>query len=224
MAGPCLYGSQQSRSPLVNWYCYEANIPLTMKAPRPSPHPFGQVPCLTDNNGAVEVFESGAILLYLADKYGGGASSTPEKRAEYTKWVVWANAELDGLCFGQRMSGTMLDQPERKLDTLDEILSRRPFILGEEFSVADVAVAAYLNYVPVFFPRVRLMRPNLTAYMQRCASRECFAKAFGDEHTQAVLMKCEQARASAQRNQGSSMMKRAQPRMMTSQQDRLIGA
>jgi glutathione S-transferase/alpha,alpha-trehalase len=187
---PCLHGSQQSRSPLVNWYCHEAGIPLTMKAPRPSPHPFGQVPCLTDDGG-VEVFESGAILLYLADKYGDG--STPEKRAQYTKWVVWANAELDNLCFGQKMSGTMLDQPEKKLDVLEEMLGQRRFMLGDQFTVADVAVAAYLNYVPVFFPRVRLVRPNLTAYMERCAMRDAFAKAFGAEHTQAVLQKCEQA-------------------------------
>jgi glutathione S-transferase len=54
----------------VNWYLEEKNIPFTQKAPRPSPHPFGQTPCLTDDGG-VEVFESGAILLYIADAYGG---------------------------------------------------------------------------------------------------------------------------------------------------------
>merc|ERR1712146_684776 len=141
------------------------------------------VPCLTDEGG-VEVFESGAILLYLADKYGDG--NTPEKRASYTKGAVWANAELDGLCFGQRMSGTMLDQPEKKLDVLEEMLGKQPFLLGSEFSVADVAVAAYLNYVPVFFPRVRLLRPS-------------FAKAFGAEHAQMVLQKCDQAPCMKQR-------------------------
>ena len=69
-SGLTLYGSQQTRSPLVNWYLEEMFIPYTQKAPRPSPHPFGQVPFLTDNGG-VEVFESGAILLYIADAYGG---------------------------------------------------------------------------------------------------------------------------------------------------------
>ena len=95
--GPKLHGSQQSRSPLVNWFANEAGIDIEMQDPRPSNHPFQQVPFLTDDNG-VEVFESGAILLYLADAYGG--ASTAQERAQYTKWVVWSNSELDGLCFG----------------------------------------------------------------------------------------------------------------------------
>ena len=96
--GVTLYGSQQTRSPLVNWYLLEKNIPFTQKPARPNPNPFGQIPYLTDDNN-IEVFESGAILLYLADAYGG--ENTPQKRAQYTKWVVWANSELDGLCFGK---------------------------------------------------------------------------------------------------------------------------
>lgn len=74
-SGLTLYGSQQTRSPLVNWYLEEKSIPFTQKAPRPSGHPFGQTPFLTDDGG-VEVFESGAILLYIADAYGGKVSQT----------------------------------------------------------------------------------------------------------------------------------------------------
>lgn len=104
-----LYGAQSTRSPLVNWYLLEKQIPFTQASPRPSKHPFGQTPFLTDSEGGVEVFESGAILLYLADKYGA-PGSTAAQRAAYTKWVVWANSELDGLCFGKGMSGTQLDK------------------------------------------------------------------------------------------------------------------
>jgi glutathione S-transferase len=132
----------------VNWYLEEKNIPFTQKAPRPSPHPFGQTPCLTDDGG-VEVFESGAILLYIADAYGGNV--TPQQRASYTKWVMWANSELDGLCFGKNMSGTQLDKAGKGLDQLEKILSTSDWLVNNEFSVADVAVGAYLNYVPVFF-------------------------------------------------------------------------
>lgn len=96
----------------VNWYLEEKGIPFTQKAPRPSPHPFGQTPFLTDDGG-VEVFESGAILLYIADAYGGNV--TPQQRASYTKWVMWANSELDGLCFGKNMSGTQLDKAGKGL-------------------------------------------------------------------------------------------------------------
>jgi len=168
----------------VNWYCYEADIPLEMRDPRPSPHPFGQVPHLSDDDG-VEVFESGAILLYLADKYGG--LDSPEKRAKYTKWVVWANSSLEDLCFGPGMSGTRLSAPGKALDTLNSLLGASEWLVDGEFSLADVAVASYLNYVPVFFDRVDLtQRPHVAAYMKRCAARPAFVKAFGEQHASAV--------------------------------------
>ena len=142
-----LHGSPQSRSPLVNWYAIEAGIPFSMAPPRPSNHPFGQIPFLTDDDG-VEVFESGACLLYLADKY---KSSSAVERATWTKWVVWANSELDGLCFGavpgdHRGRGESMSRPDvRSVGRLDEILGEREWLVGDEFSVADAAVASYLN-------------------------------------------------------------------------------
>ena len=159
----------------MNWYANEAGIELTMKAPRPSNHPFGQVPFLTDDGG-VEVFESGAILLYLADAYGKAANA--KERAGYTKWVVWANSELDGLCFGKGMSGTSMDKPDlRPVSVLESILGKSEWLVGGEFSVADVAVASYLNYVPIFFGRASLAgTPNIVKYMQRSAERPAFAK------------------------------------------------
>ena len=183
-SGLCLHGSQQTRSPLVNWYLEEMKIPFTQKPARPSAHPFGQVPFLTDD-GDVEVFESGAILLYLADAYGG--NTTPQARASYTKWVVWANSELDGLCFGKGMSGTQLDKPSKALDVLEKILSNQEFLVNNQFSVADVAVASYLNYVPVFFGNVRKLpnRPAIARYMVNCANRPAFAKVI---HTPFDLM------------------------------------
>ena len=186
--GLTLYGSQQTRSPLVNWYLEEKKIPFTQKQPRPSNHPFGQTPFLSDDGG-VEVFESGAILLYLADAYGG--NDTPQQRAKYTKWVVWANSELDGLCFGKGMSGTQLDKPGRALDVLEKLLANSEYLCDNEFSVADVAVASYLNYVPVFFGNVRKLpnRPNIGNYMIRCASRPAFAKAFGNDHANLIKQK-----------------------------------
>jgi len=187
-----LHGSQQSRSPLVNWYANELGVPLQMQPPRPSNHPFDQVPFLTDDG--VEVFESGAILLYLADKYGG--YTTPQERASYTKWVVWTNSELDGLCFGavpgdHRVRGTSMDKPElRSVGRLDTILGEREWLVGDTFSVADVAVGSYLNYVPIFFQNADLSRTrNIAAYMQRCAGRPAFVEAFGEQHAALVQAK-----------------------------------
>jgi glutathione S-transferase len=52
------------------------------------------------------------------------------------------------------MSGTMLDKPNRALDTLEQLLSKSDWIVDNTFSVADVAIGSYLNYVPLFFGSV----------------------------------------------------------------------
>ena len=190
VTGLKLHGTKSSRSPLCNWYLIEEGIAYDQVSPRPSNHPFNQTPFLSDD-GDVEVFESGAILLYLADKYGS-SNNTPEERAKYSKWIVWSNSELDNLCFGG-MRGTSLDRPGIKaLDTLEDILGKCDYLVDNTFSVADVAVAAYLNYVPVFFGGADLsLRPNICQYMARNAGRPAFAEAFGDDHADLVLKKCE---------------------------------
>ena len=192
-----LHGSQGSRSPLCNWYFEELGISYDMAPPKPSNHPFGQIPFLTDDG--VEVFESGAILLYVADKFDPKCT-TAEARAKFTKWVVWANSSLDPICFTEnergQVIGTRLDQPGRAVNTLDALVAEDDYIVGGEFSVADVAVASYLNYVPLFFPNVQLgANPNVVRYMQRCAERPAYAKAFGDGHRDAVLAACERAKS-----------------------------
>ena len=199
MGLPRLHGSPQSRSPLVNFFCYEAGIDFEMAPSRPSPHPFGQVPCLTDDDGVV-VFESGAILLYLMDTYGfKGEKPTKAEKAAMTSWVLWANACLDGLCFGaipgdHRVRGTSMERSDLKaVATLETILSKSEWLVGGRFSVADAAVASYLNYVPVFFPNADLSKtPAIAAYMLRCAQRPAFAQAFGEDHTELVQSKAEE--------------------------------
>ena len=188
--GVTLYGSQQTRSPLVNWYLLENKIPFTQKAPRPSNHPFGQSPYLTDD-GNVEIFESGAILLYLSDKY---VSKDAIERASWTKWVVWANSELEELCFGPGFSGCLLDRNDKKVLTLlEDRFGESDYLVDNKFSVADVAVASYLNYAPLFFPRVNLSkRPNIVKYMLRNAERKAFSDAFGSDHAELIKRKSEE--------------------------------
>jgi len=190
-----LHGSQGSRSPLTNWYLEELGVSYEMAPPKPSGHPFGQIPYMTDED--VGIFESGAILLYIADKFDKKCSTAAD-RAKYTKWVVWANSSLDPICFvenekGQVM-GTKLDRPGRAVSILDDILKRTDYLVDSEFSVADVAVASYLNYVPLFFPSVNLgASPSIVAYMRRCAARPAFAKAFGEGHASTVIQACDRA-------------------------------
>ena len=70
---------------------------------------------------------------------------------------------------------------------LESLLASSDWLVDNQFSVADVAVGSYLNYVPIFFRNVRpSSRPNLVRYMQRCAAREPFQQAFGREHAEQI--------------------------------------
>mmetsp|Transcript_40414 Transcript_40414/g.79666 ORF Transcript_40414/g.79666 Transcript_40414/m.79666 type:complete len:264 (+) Transcript_40414:150-941(+) len=209
--GVSLYGTQGSRSPLVNWCLFELDVPFEQKNPREgNPNPFRQVPFLTDDSdGAdVQLFESGAILSYLYDKYGGGSSASPAARSEVNKWLIWANASLDPILFkedGQgRVFGTGVNQDNKKLRYLDTVLGKQPFVLGDQFSVADVAIAAYLLYMPQFFPSIDVgaLYPNVADYMLRCCQRDAYKKAYEREQptVEALLQKNTQERG--QKGQG----------------------
>ncbi|ERT03793.1 glutathione S-transferase, N-terminal domain protein, partial [Lyngbya aestuarii BL J] len=97
-----LYGGAFSRASIVQWYLEEIGIPyefvlLDMKAGAHlepdylAINPIGKVPAIVD--GDVKLWESGGILLYLADKYGKMPDS-PEKRGEIYQWVLFANSTL----------------------------------------------------------------------------------------------------------------------------------
>lgn len=77
---------------------------------------------------------------------------------------------------------TGLKKPNRRIDTLEQLLSKQSYLLGDKFTIADVAVASYLLYVPQFFQDIDLSRwPNVVRYMKECASREMYGKAFGPQ-------------------------------------------
>ena len=141
-----LFGSQGSRSPLVNWLLHELGVPFALRPPHDSgnPHPFGQIPALLDftdvedetraETDGVKLWESGAILAYLADRHG--PLDTPALRADAGKWIHWANASLDPCLFKENERGQVLDtgarvrlgqQPPRALERLEKELERSFF-------------------------------------------------------------------------------------------------
>lgn len=180
--GLILYGSQGSRSPLVNWAANELKLELEMGDLAENPHPFGQIPCLTNDDGVV-LFESGAILVYFLSLATDPLSES--KKASVLSWVAWANASLDPICFLETPNGKVYDtglrQPNKRIDRLDEILGKQDYLVDGGFTVADVAVASYLLYVLQFFPDIDLSRwPNIVRYMLDCALRPEYASAFGE--------------------------------------------
>jgi len=183
-----LYGSQGSRSPLVNWALYELGVEFSMGDLNQNPHPFGQIPSI--QVGDATLFESGAILAYLQNLFGKEAEKL---KAAIISWIVWANASLDPVCFKETPEGKVYDTGlrdpnQRRILKLEEILSKQEYVVSNEFSLADVAIASYLLYVVQFFPDVKLSQwKNVVAYMKRCAERPAYGKAFGD-NVQGFLM------------------------------------
>lgn len=187
-----------SRSPLVNWAANELDLPLTMGDLSENPHPFGQMPCLADDDGDCVVFESGAILNYLQSKADEKGIHGNARSAEVASWISWANASLDPICFLETPEGKVYDtglkSPNRRIEKLDEILSDTTYLVPGGFSLADVAVSSYLLYVIQFFPNVEFHSrwPNVVRYMKDCAGRDGYGKAFGSNTQGFCLAKLEE--------------------------------
>jgi glutathione S-transferase len=180
-----LYGGRFSRASIVRWYLEELALPyefvqLNMQAGEHRQeaflaiNPFGKVPALVD--GEFTVWESGAILLYLADKYTS-ETTTPEDRALCNQWILFANATLGPGVFVE----TSRDKEMPKLMSgLNQILQKTPFLLGESFGVADVAVGSLLAYIPMMLKVDLSEYEAITAYMKRLNERPACQKAMGN--------------------------------------------
>jgi glutathione S-transferase/alpha,alpha-trehalase len=91
-----------------------------------------------------------------------------------------------------RRYDTGLKKPNKRIDVLDKLLSKQDYLVEGGFSLADVAVASYLLYVPQFFRGVDLSRwPSVVAYMKRCAEREAYGAAFGPNVQDYLVAACE---------------------------------
>lgn len=179
-----LYGGPRTRSPLVQWYLEELAVPyryisLDIRAEehrQPSflaINPMGKVPAIVD--GDFKLWESGAILLYIADKYGEMPKSI-EERSIINQWVIFANATLGpGLFREDRRAREM----PKLLTPLNDILKQQPFILGSELSVADIAVGSYLYYARVALSLKFTEYPAVETYLNRLAERPAFSKTLG---------------------------------------------
>ncbi|MFN6537829.1 MAG: glutathione S-transferase family protein [Nostoc sp. EkiNYC01] len=179
-----LYGSARSRASIVHWYLEELEVPyefvkLDMQAGEHlqpeylTINPFARVPGIVD--GDFQLWESGAILLYLTDKYGKAPVSL-EERAVIYQWVLFANSTLTTAVL---VEANRDRQIPRLLTTLNEIFSKQPFLLGNEFTVADVAVGSVLNYIPMLLKLDLSPYPAVLNYMKQLADRPAFQKTIG---------------------------------------------
>jgi glutathione S-transferase len=154
-------------------------------------NPNGHIPALVD--GDVKLFESLAITLYLARKYGGGLwPNHVEDEGRAFQWSFWAITELEEPLLILLMHGAMLPPAQRDaakaadaktrlakpLDVLEGALRGRSVLLGTQFSVADLNVASVLSWARML--RIDLARwPWVDAWLTRCLDRPAAKKASG---------------------------------------------
>jgi glutathione S-transferase len=189
-----LHGTSKSRSARSLWALeelglkYEHNpveVPKAKGAENLKLNPNGHIPVLEDNGHVL--WESMAINLYLADKYGKPPlwPSTPEGRSDCIKWSFFGITEIEGRLMTILINRLFLpaDQRDEKavqkatdelkapLKVLDDQLKGREYLLGKDFSIADLNVAAVLSFAPL----VKLdmsATPAAQAWLQKCLGRD----------------------------------------------------
>ncbi|MGE0047150.1 MAG: glutathione-dependent disulfide-bond oxidoreductase, partial [Hyphomonadaceae bacterium] len=117
-------------------------------------NPNSKIPALVDHSGPapIRVFESGAILLHLSEKFGGAfVPKDVKKRAETYSWLMWqmGSAPFLGGGFGHfyAYAPTKIEyaidryamEVKRQLDVLDQHLAKNEYLAGDEYTIADMA-------------------------------------------------------------------------------------
>jgi glutathione S-transferase len=185
-----IYGPSMSRIPRITWCAKELGIPFeTVDVPweklkEPAflaINPNGKSPALVDGN--LKLFESLAINLYLAKKYGTGElyPTNIDDEARVLQWTLWAASELEHLVLplalvklgiSKDVAGAQAGAERAKpaLKVLDGHLKGRQWIVGDRFSVADLNVANVIGTGRFGGLDVSLY-PSLMAWHDRCLAR-----------------------------------------------------
>ncbi|MDX2256668.1 MAG: glutathione S-transferase family protein [Pseudanabaenaceae cyanobacterium bins.39] len=176
-----LYGGARSRAAIVKWYLEEIEAPyefqlLDMKAGEHlqadflAINPFGKVPAIAD--GDLQLWESGAILLYIADKFGH--LTNVAERAIASQWVLFANSTLGTGLF---IADVREKETPRLLKGLNQVLEGKEYLTGDRFTVADVAVGSILGYGILMLQLSYAEYPHIDAYVKRISDRTAYKKA-----------------------------------------------
>ena len=193
-----LYGVPRSRTMRPLWMLEELGVPyenkqVTFLGESRSPdflrlNPNGHIPVLRD--GDLVIWESLAINLYLARKYGKGLwPKTVEDEGRAFQWSVWAMTELEEPLITALMHRSFLPEDQRDpkkgddaaersrtpLAVLNGALAGKSYLLGDAFSVADLNVASVLCWS--FLARLDLgSAPQAQAWLGRCTGRPAFER------------------------------------------------
>jgi len=117
-------------------------------------NPNSKIPALVDHSGPtpIRVFESGAILMHLAEKFGAFLPTDPKTRAECLSWLFWQMGSAPYLGGGlghfyayapfkiEYAIDRFAMEVKRQLDVLDRRLAESPYLAGDDYTIADMAV------------------------------------------------------------------------------------
>jgi glutathione S-transferase len=178
-----LYGGPRSRATIIQWYLAELDLEhefvmLDMQAGEHRQleflaiNPMGKVPAIVD--GDFKLWESGAILLYLQEKYG--SPLTLEERALCNQWILFANATLGPGIF---VEANREREMPKLIPALSQILEQQPYLLGENLTVADIAVGSMVFYMGLMLKLDLSPYPGVISYVQHLSQRPAFQAVFG---------------------------------------------
>lgn len=193
-----LHGTSKSRSARSLWALEELgvkyeHVPVEVAKAKSPEHlkldPCGHIPVLEDDGHVV--WESMAINLYLAEKYGKAPfwPATAEAHADCMKWSFFAMTEIEPNLMtlltqriflpadqrDEKVAQKAVDALKAPLKVLDDQLKGREYLLGKDFSIADLNLAAVLSFAML----VKLdmsATPNTQAWLQKCLGREANAR------------------------------------------------
>ncbi len=189
-----LYYTPHTRAARVRWVLEELDAPYSLRpvdlfrGERNPAHPLGSVPAMTVDGQPM--FESGAMCLWLADRFPErqlAPALDAARRRDYEQWMFFGPATLEPPAFElllhtrilpmqQRMPeilGPAEQGYQRVLDMLEAHLRQHAYLLGETFSCADILVGHTLTWLP----RMIESSPPLLAYTERLTTRPAYVRA-----------------------------------------------
>jgi len=165
----------------------------TWTEPFLSLNPNGKIPAIIDPDGPdgkpLALFESGAVLVYLAEKTGRLIPADPARRYETIQWVFFQMAAI-GPMFGQlgffhKFAGREIEdkrprdryagEAKRLLGVLEGRLAGRKWMMGDDYTIADIAVFPWVRTLRDFYEAGGLVGldgfPSVLAWLDRCLER-----------------------------------------------------
>ena len=170
----------------------------TWTEPFLSLNPNGKIPAIVDPDGPgakpLALFESGAILVYLAEKTGKLLPADPAGRIETIQWVFFQMAAI-GPMFGQigffhKFAGREIEdkrpleryagEARRLLGVLEGRLAGRRWMMGDDYTIADIAIFPWVRTLRDFYEAGDLVGldgfPSVLAWLERCLERPASRK------------------------------------------------